>query len=301
MAKRFDIVDIPNQRSSHTKLTIRGGGVLFFAALLIYFFHTNFEEPLLFGGFTLLAVTSFIDDVKGLSVKQRIPVQFVAIMLLLFHIYGLTSVSVLLFIVILFTGVLAINCFNFIDGINGMLGFYSLVVLVILAIINYHENLVNPFLIWLPLLSLLVFGFYNFRLKALFFSGDVGSMTLALLIFYLVTLFTIELEAPMLLLIISVYLTDTIGTLVKRFVEKKNIFAAHREHLYERLANVEKVPHLRISLLYGFVQAVLGIIVLFLYKLNLGIQIIVVLIGAIAMAFTYFLLNRKIGKELEAI
>ena len=68
------------------------------------------------------------------------------------------------------------NMFNFMDGINGMTGIYSLVVLSGLFFINLNEHLVHDDLILFPAISLLIFGFYNFRKTALFFAGDIGSM-----------------------------------------------------------------------------------------------------------------------------
>ena len=121
LAIKYKIIDKPNQRSSHTKITVRGGGILFILAIILFFILNNYQYPFV----------SFLDDIYTLSSKIRFPFQIIAILLVLFEV-GLPFSPI--YILCLLTGVGIINMFNFMDGINGVTGFYSLAV-----ISNKHE------------------------------------------------------------------------------------------------------------------------------------------------------------------
>ena len=184
LANKFNIVDKPNERSSHTKVTIRGGGIIFPIAILLFFFMNDFQYPFFVLGLFLISFVSFLDDIYTLSSKVRFPFQIIAIFLILyqaaFPVFPLYySIFCLLF------GVAVINMFNFMDGINGITGMYSLVVLSGMYFINLNEAIVDTDLIVYSGLSLMVFGFYNFRKKALFFAGDIGSIAIGMLLFFI--------------------------------------------------------------------------------------------------------------------
>jgi len=292
LAKKYHILDIPNNRSSHVKPIIRGGGILFFLGFLIFAIYNRFDNISLFLGVTLLAVISFLDDLKELSVKQRIPIQVVTVFLIIIGLDEPLHWSMIT--ILLVTGILVINCYNFIDGINGMLGLYSATVFLFAGYLCYSEAVLSIDLPILLLLSILIFGYYNFRRKALFFSGDVGSMTLGILAFFIVLSLTIKLKAPILVLLLSVSLTDTLGTIIKRFLTKKNIFKAHREHIYEQLTDKTELSHLQISSSYAFIQIVVNLVVISCYKTSPEIQL--GLVGSIGLLFslTYWTMNAKL-------
>jgi len=139
LAKKFKIIDKPNERSSHTKITIRGGGIIFPIAILLFFFFNNYQYPYFVLGVFLISVVSFLDDIFTLSSKIRFPFQFLAVFLVLFQV-GVAFNPFLLFLLFFFVGVGIINMFNFMDGINGLTGMYSLVVLSGFYFINLNEN-----------------------------------------------------------------------------------------------------------------------------------------------------------------
>lgn len=299
LAKKYNIVDIPNERSSHTTIITRGGGILFILGLLLYFGISFFNYPYFIASAFFLAIISFIDDLKSLSVKQRLPIQFIAIFFTLFEINNTVSIPIVVIIALVFVGVVAINFFNFIDGINGMLGLYSLSVISLIQILNSVEKIIDETLIYTLILSLIVFGYYNFRKRALFFSGDVGSMVMGLTIFFLISYLIIALEAPVLILFVIVYLTDTGGTVIKRLLEKKNILKPHREHIYEQLANEVEIPHLKISIIYALLQFAFGVVALVLYNKELSVQLLVVFIMILIMGIVYLVLINYFKKYLE--
>ncbi|MDB5240038.1 MAG: hypothetical protein JWP57_663, partial [Spirosoma sp.] len=120
MARQFGIVDRPNDRSSHTDLTtVRGGGILFYAAQLGAFFYSNFAYPYFFAGLTLVAAVSFLDDLRPLPGRYRMGAQFAGMALLLSEM-GLISSQIWVMGALLVVCVGILNAYNFMDGINGM-------------------------------------------------------------------------------------------------------------------------------------------------------------------------------------
>lgn len=265
---------------------------MFYVAFLIFSVHTHFHYLFLFIGVTLLAVVSFVDDIKGLTVRQRIPVQALSIFFTLLEIdvpYQWLAIPLLII-----AGILIINCYNFIDGINGMLGLYSASVFLFAGYLCHLEKIFTVELATLLFISILVFGFYNFRKRALFFSGDVGSMTMGILAFFVVLLLSITLGAPVIILLLSVCLTDTLGTILKRFFARKNIFEAHREHIYEQLTDRTSLSHLQIAGSYTSIQLLCNFIVLMTYKESIEIQLGIVLVCTLFFSTIYYIVNRKL-------
>lgn len=263
VADHYNIIDHPNERSSHSEVTIRGGGIIYLlAALVALIMHPTFWMPIL--GLFIIGIISFVDDRITLSGKIRIIFHLAAVTLLFcfLEIFQISSwwLSIVLYIVVI--GV--INAYNFMDGINGITGVYSIVVLGGLQFVNYEiANFINPDLIWLPILASLVFLFFNFRKKAKCFAGDVGSVTIAFWIIFLLLKLILVTQNYAYVLFLAVYGVDTVLTIIHRLILKQNIFDAHRLHFYQILANEQKWPHLIVSSVYALLQ--LGIIVAVIY------------------------------------
>ncbi|ALL04408.1 UDP-GlcNAc--UDP-phosphate GlcNAc-1-phosphate transferase [Pedobacter sp. PACM 27299] len=259
VADHFNIIDHPNERSSHSEITIRGGGIIYlFAALVALVLHPEFWMPIL--GLFIIGIISFVDDRITLSGKIRIVFHLAAVTLLFLSL-GIFQLlpfwaSILLYILVI--GV--INAYNFMDGINGITGAYSIVVLAGLQYVNYEVvNFIQPDLIWLSILASLVFLFFNFRKRAKCFAGDVGSVTVAFWIIFLLLKLILLTQNYSFILFLAVYGIDTVLTIIHRLKLKQNIFDAHRLHFYQILANEQKWPHLIVSSVYALLQ--LGIIV----------------------------------------
>ena len=299
LANKFNIVDKPNERSSHTKVTIRGGGIIFPIAILLFFFMNDFQYPFFVLGLFLISFVSFLDDIYTLSSRVRFPFQIIAISLILFQ--AAFPVFPLYYSVLcLVLGVAVINMFNFMDGINGITGMYSLAVLSGMYFINLNEAIVHTDLIVFSGLSLLVFGFYNFRKKALFFAGDIGSIAIGMLLFFIGFLFVLELHSPILLLLILVYGVDTALTMLYRIIyTKESILDPHRHHVYQKLVDVSKISHLKVSLGYGVLQLVVNFIILKTYKLDLTTQLIVFFGVIILFILLYIFLFRLLAKKAK--
>jgi len=257
IANRFNIIDKPNERSSHSGITLRGGGLIFYIGALGYFFLGGFQYPWFFAGLTLITFISFADDIRPQSSKLRLIIHFVS-MGMMFYQWGLYSEPwYFTFIAFVFcTGIL--NAYNFMDGINGITGGYSLVVIAALWYLNvYQVHFIDNEFIYAILLALLVFNFFNFRTKARCFAGDVGSISIAFIILYLLGCLVIKTGDFSYLVLLVVYGVDSILTIVHRLILKENIFEPHRKHAYQLLANELKIPHIIVSLIYSTLQALI--------------------------------------------
>lgn len=254
IADKLNIIDKPNQRSSHKQITLRGGGVIFYLAALGYFFYSGMSYPFFFIGLTLIAGISFADDVHSVPNKIRLIIHFIS-MLLMFYQLGLFTefpLWYLLIALIFCTGV--INAYNFMDGINGITGGYSLVVLGILYWLNRSIEFVDmEFLRWI-LLSDMVFCFFNFRKRAKCFAGDVGSVSIAFIVVFVLGKLILKTGDLTYIVLLAVYGVDSVLTIIHRLMLKENITQPHRKHLYQIMANELKIPHIVVSLLYMFLQ-----------------------------------------------
>lgn len=259
LARYFNIIDKPNHRSSHSAITIRGGGIIFYLSCIADLVIFKSQHYYFIIGLSLLALVSFIDDIRPLSSKLRFSVHFVAALLLLQQV-GFLNWSIFSFLTIIFI-VAIINAVNFMDGINGITGAYSLITLSTLLLVNeYYTSFQSSTSLLMPILALVVFLFFNFRSKAACFAGDVGSVTIAFIIlFYLITLILKTRNAGYVLLLL-VYGADTLTTIIFRLIRGENILEAHRSHYYQYLANEKKMPHLYVALIYASFQGLVNYI-----------------------------------------
>jgi len=291
IADKFNIIDKPNERSSHTKITLRGGGIVFYLGALLSFFVTQFQYPFFITGLTLIAAVSFADDVRPISSKLRLPVHFAA-MALMFYEWGLFEEPWYFVVLAFVLSVGTINAYNFMDGINGITGVYSVSVLLALLYVNMF---VHPFvdndLIYIMLLAVMVFNFFNFRPKARCFAGDVGSVTIAFFIVFLIGKLIIATGDFCYIFFLSVYGVDSVLTIVHRILLKENIFEAHRKHAYQLMANELRIPHLYVSLFYGLLQLMISATLIFDYCITMAIT---ALLGIIYVLFKrkYFHLHK---------
>ena len=256
IADRYNIIDHPNERSSHSEITIRGGGVIFlFAALAAVIMHP--EYWLFITGLFLMGIISFMDDVITLSSKIRILVHLAAVTLFFISI-KVFSLPVYEVLILYFIVIGTINAYNFMDGINGITGAYSMVALGGMQYVNLFKiGFVHEDMIWLPMLACGVFLFFNFRKKAKCFAGDVGSVTIAFWIVTLLVKLILITHNWSYLLFLAVYGTDSVLTISHRLALKQNVFKAHRFHLYQIMVNEHKLPHLWIAFSYALLQAII--------------------------------------------
>jgi UDP-N-acetylmuramyl pentapeptide phosphotransferase/UDP-N-acetylglucosamine-1-phosphate transferase len=112
--------------------------------------------------------------------------------------------------------------------------------------------------------SLIVFNYFNFRRKAQCFAGDVGSVSIAFIVCFLI-LSLINATGNFLFVgLLLLYGLDAVTTIIFRIIRKENIFQAHRSHVYQYLANEKKWPHLLVAGIYILVQALINLAVIWM-------------------------------------
>jgi UDP-N-acetylmuramyl pentapeptide phosphotransferase/UDP-N-acetylglucosamine-1-phosphate transferase len=304
IARRFELLDYPNQRSSHTKVTYRGAGIIFLFAVVFYSFLNQVEMPFLLGSLFLASLTGFLDDLFDLKAIFRVLLYGTALVLGLAEIPDfLLDVNPIVIGICFVVGLGTVNAYNFMDGINGITTVYTLVLVFTSIFINYMilpdtlVPMIEPQLLYTILIACLVFGFLNFRKKARAFLGDVGSVFLGMLAVFLVIYFIYATGNISFLLLLLVYGVDTVLTIVERIRNKENIFEAHRKHLYQLLSNELKWPHLWVAILYGLIQLIINLLVLNHYPENpILVTVVVIIISGLAYLFIKSRVKQKIKK-----
>ena len=295
VAKKFNIVDRPNRRSSHDRAVLLGGGVIFYLAVLFHALTQGMPYPNFILGLSALAVISYVDDLHPLPSWLRLFTQLAAVFVSFWFDIDTLQIWQILLFVVFFTGIL--NIYNFMDGINGMLAAYSFVVVGTLGYLDLFEHrFIELQLIATIMIAIIVFGFFNFRTKARCFSGDVGSISMGLIILFLIVRYTQSVSLPGMnvsrLCFIIVFLADGGLTIAKRFLSGRNIFEAHREHAYETMVNDLKIPHLWVSSGYAALQLLINIGYIAVADKNLYTLIVAFLL-VLAYGLFFFFCNRS--------
>lgn len=293
IAKHYGILDIPNNRSSHLEPTIRGGGIIFPISVLLYVLLFNFSFLYFVIAVLLVSVISFIDDVYSISSLWRLIFQLLSALFLMFEFSDSFSIYFLLVIPVLI-GVM--NAYNFMDGINGITGGYSFITLFSLYVANQYIGFEDPNLIVVLILAVVIFSFFNFRKKAKCFAGDIGSISMAVILLFLIFKLIIFTSNPVFMLFLLLYGVDTGATLLSRLSKGANVLNPHREHLYQKLVDKQSWSHFKVSFLYVFIQAIVNFVVLFFisisnYKFSLSFFIILVVL------FSYTFVKNKIDQK----
>ena len=293
IADHFNIIDKPNNRSSHTAVTLRGGGIIFPIATIVAF-GLGYASWALTVAVVLVALVSFIDDIKPLSQLPRFATHVVAVGLV-FYDLDLFIQSIWLLPVVFVMTIAWVNAFNFMDGINGITVLYALTAIAGFAFLSLNETHL-PVLITMGL-SCIAFALFNVRKKAKTFAGDVGSISMALFLGYFMIKTIIESGEISFILFFSVYGIDAVITILKRLLKKENIFEAHRSHLYQYLANEMGYSHIFVAVAYAILQLSINFLVLFLYnKGYLSFQIGLIIL--VLLMFTYIGLRTKVEKKI---
>ncbi|OUL63011.1 glycosyltransferase family 4 protein [Flavobacterium sp. AJR] len=301
VANRFNIIDKPNERSSHTEITLRGGGIIFWFSALLYFVQNIKDNYFFFTGITLVSLVSFWDDIQSLSNKIRISVHFLAITLIF---YNLNVFNLMPLYGVIITYILAIgliNAYNFMDGINGITGLYTLVVMGSLLYVNTKIQLfIDAVFIKYAMIACFVFLFFNYRKRAKCFAGDIGSIAIAFWIIYFILKLILVTSSVIWLLFLAVYGVDAILTIIHRLYLKQNIFEAHRLHFYQILSNEYKIQHRLVALYYAIAQIVVSVLVIFLYqKIQDSLLFIVIIVPLLLIYTLKFYLMKKSNLKLN--
>lgn len=276
VADHFNIIDRPNQRSSHSSIVLRGGGVIFLLSVWIWSAFFGFHYPLFLAAVTLAAGVSFVDDIRSLPDSVRLVAQFAAMGLMIWQIFAVGSdafafgdsvwAKVAFVLASLIVCVGATNIYNFMDGINGITAGYSLAVLIPLMLMNARVGFVEPAFLVVMVLAVLVFSVFNFRPrgKAKCFAGDVGSVGIAFIVLFAVGLLIARTGDITWLIFLLVYGVDGCLTICHRIMLHEKLGEAHRKHAYQLMANELKMSHPLVSVIYMAIQLVVSLGFIFL-------------------------------------
>ena len=269
IADKFNIIDKPNQRSSHSTIVLRGGGVIFALSMIVWAIVmavqgegqlVNSYIPFL-SGLLMVAGVSFWDDVRSLPDSVRLIVQFVAMALMFYSMNILHWDMWWIVLIALIVCVGATNVINFMDGINGITAGYSLAVLVPLVLLNQELSFMEPSFLVVAILGVLVFCIFNFRPKgkAKCFAGDVGSIAIAFIMLFAIGKLVVLTGDVTYLIFLLMYGVDGCLTICHRIMLHENLGEAHRKHAYQLMANELKIGHVKVSLLYMTIQLVVSL------------------------------------------
>lgn len=284
IADRFNIVDKPNERSSHNSVVRRGGGIIFLFGAWLWSAFFGFQYPWFLAGLTLIAGISFIDDIHSLPDTIRLVAQFVSMFLMFADLGILRLESWWMIVIALIFCVGIINAYNFMDGINGITGGYSLAVLAPMIVLNHTLHFVEMSYLVVTAIACLILCFFNFRPKgkAKCFAGDVGSIGIAFIILLPLGKLILTTGDLSYIILMAVYGVDTILTICHRIMLHENLGQAHRKHAFQIMANELHIPHEVVSLCYVVLQTIVsfGMLLISRYHWIYALVAIVVLCGA---------------------
>ena len=295
IADKCNIIDKPNERSSHSTIVLRGGGILFLINAWVWSAFFGFQYPWFLAGLTLVAGVSFVDDIHSLPDSVRLVAQFVAASMAFYplDILHWSMWWIILLSLIIYVG--ATNVINFMDGINGITAGYALAVLVTLALVNMNGVFVEQSLIISTILASLVFCFFNFRPrgKARCFAGDVGSIGIAFIMLFLLGNVIIKTTDITWLIFLLVYGVDGCLTIAHRIMLHENLGEAHRKHAYQIMANELKIGHVKVTSLYMVMQLLISLGFIYLCPNTVLAHWLYLVITLVVLTITYILFMKK--------
>ena len=313
IADRYNIIDKPNERSSHSTIVLRGGGVVFAISMVIWFIWQMVQGewctvqgylPFIVG-LVLICGVSFWDDIHSLPDSFRMAVQIGAV-LLMFWSAGVYAVAgdwlwtAVITLVALFFCVGATNFINFMDGINGITAAYSLAMLVPLALLDSSSKFqvsgfIEPSYLIVAIIGVLVFSIFNFRPKgkAKCFAGDVGSIGIAFIILLALARLMIATKDVTYIVFFVLYGVDGTLTIVHRIMLHEHLGEAHRKHAYQLMANELKMSHVTVSLIYMGIQLVVSLGFIYLIPNTIVAHWIYMVVTALILAVAYVLFKMK--------
>ena len=308
IADHFNIIDKPNERSSHSTIVLRGGGIIFSLSMIVWavlmVVQGNDIMPYLpfLCGLVLICGVSFWDDVKSLPDSVRLVAQFISMGLAAWCMIQGTELMalewywlVLIGIVALIVFVGATNIINFMDGINGITAGYALAILIPLLLLNCSIGFIEESSLVVAIIGVLVFCIFNFRPKgkAKCFAGDVGSIGIAFILLFAIGKLIVQTGDLSYLILLMIYGVDGVLTICHRIMLHENLGEAHRKHAYQLMCNELKIGHVKVSLLYMCLQLAVSLGFIYLIPDTVAAHWVYLIAVAVVMAVAYVLFKMK--------
>ena len=311
IADHFNIIDKPNERSSHSTIVLRGGGIIFSLSMIVWALlmvvQGNDIVPYLpfLCGLVMICLVSFWDDIHSLPDSVRMVVQIVST-LLMFWSVGLYSVfdswvwMVVVAAVALFFCVGATNIINFMDGINGITAGYAFAMLLPMLLLDSSSKFqvsgfIEPSYLVVAIIGVLVFSIFNFRPKgkARCFAGDVGSIGIAFIILFALGRLMLATKDITYIVFFLIYGVDGTLTILHRIMLHENLGQAHRKHAYQLMANELGMSHVVVSLLYMVMQLAVSLGFIYLCPDSVLAHWVYFFAAALVLGGVYVLFMKK--------
>lgn len=251
--RKKNLVDIPNQRSSHKVSTPKGGGIsivtLTLISLIVLLISNSINLEFGVGlaiGLIVIATTGFVDDIYNLSIFKRVVLYGGAVLCSILILspdqeisFGQNSfqIGVMIYVLYAIYSFWILNLFNFMDGTDGYAAIQTLTTSLFSWILL--GSLVSPnesTLLLIVFSATLGFLVWNWS-PAKIFMGDVGSCSIGF-IFAIYSIFTVtegSLSLSVWLILLSPFIGDATFTLLKRVVLREKWYHAHNGHAYQKL------------------------------------------------------------------
>ena len=319
--KKKQILDVPNDRSSHQNPTPVGGGIVIvlvsLGLLFIYLFLNDREIPWsYFFGAILVAIISWLDDLYSIPVFVRFLCHSLAALLVIFGIglsgniylpfFGGLEIGKFSYLLWYFWIVWLINAYNFMDGIDGIAGLQAVSAGIGWAFVGYMQG-ISEIEIYGAVIAASCAGFLIFNWQpAKIFMGDVGSAFLG----YTFAVFPIFFEKKISagsdgyffigILFVWLFVFDTVRTFLLRLINGEQIWKAHRKHLYQQLI-IKGLSHQTVTVIYGFLAFLISMVtVLKIYQNtpnDFVLLFIIVILSSGLAVFTYFIKTSSLNTK----
>ena len=309
IADKCNIIDKPNERSSHSSIVLRGGGIIFLIGVWVWSAFFGFQYPWFLAAVTLAAGISFVDDIRSLPDSVRLVVQFTSMGLMLYQLIGDSGELIvdawwmwpLIVLGALIVCVGATNVINFMDGINGITAGYSLAVLVPLLLVSRSmvqvsgAGFIDESYLVVAIIGVLVFCIFNFRPKgkAKCFAGDVGSIGIAFIMLFAIGKLIVQTGDVTYLIFLLVYGVDGCLTIYHRIMLHENLGEAHRKHVFQLMANELKIGHVKVTLIYMAMQLVVSLGFIYLCPNTIFAHWMYMLGSVLVLSVAYVLFKKK--------
>ena len=306
IADKCNIIDKPNERSSHSTIVLRGGGIIFTLSMIAWAVLMLIQGkdilsylPFLIG-LLLVAGISFVDDIHSLPDGLRMAVQILSTLLMFWSVGIYTAIGpwwlmALVAVVALFFCVGATNFINFMDGINGITAAYSFAMLLPILLMNRGLGFIEESYLIVAILGVIVFSIFNFRPKgkAKCFAGDVGSIGIAFIILFALGRLMLATKDVTYIVFFLVYGIDGSLTIFHRIMLHENLGQAHRKHAYQLMANELGMSHVTVSLIYMVIQLVISLGFIYLCPNTVLAHWIYLVVAGLVLAVAYVLFMKK--------
>ena len=312
--KKKDIVDVPNERSSHETPTPVGGGVVILLVTLslffLYLFINEQEIPWsFFAGSLLIGLVSWFDDLYAISIFKRFLVHSFAAILVMVNlgvvhrihipVYGLIEVGNFVYVLWFLWIVWFINAYNFMDGIDGLAGIQSAIAGLAWAFLANLQGSPDIEILGLIIAASSVgFLFFNWQ-PAKIFMGDVGSAFLGFTFAVFPLLASKKSESYggnlifVSVLFVWIFAFDTALTFLIRLSKREAVWKAHRSHIYQKLI-IKGWTHAKTAAVYGILAAMIsGLTILRFIKTDIGDLYLLLFVGAVSAGLLILTYNFK--------